>query len=191
MRIAFFDRERERLFAIHVATGVQRGNRDRHVPMVGRADRDDVRLLALEHLAIVAVHRQLVVELGIEFGGNGPRRHRTRRSCGRARAACMAIAPPCEKAPRLPPTPIAATVCLPSSFGIDLFGLGENIWDGQPERTGGCRSLEKLTTIGYSWTISPRWDSFGCDLVNACVLVRLVPVSKWWTGTWAVLTEFG
>ena len=37
--------------------------------MIGRADRDDVRLLALEQLAIVAVHRQLVVELGVEFGG--------------------------------------------------------------------------------------------------------------------------
>ena len=52
---AFFDRERERLFAVHVAAGPQRGDGDRHVPVVGRADGDDVRLLALEQLAVVGV----------------------------------------------------------------------------------------------------------------------------------------
>ena len=51
---AFFDRERERLFAVHVAAGVQGGDGDRHVPMVGRADGDDVRLLAFQQLAVVA-----------------------------------------------------------------------------------------------------------------------------------------
>ena len=61
---AFFDRERERLFAVHVAAGPQRGDGDRHVPMVGRADRDDVRLLLFEQLAIVArTSGELVVEL--------------------------------------------------------------------------------------------------------------------------------
>ena len=65
---AFVDRQRERLLAVHVAAGPQRGDGDRHVPVVGRADRDDVRLLLLEQLAVVAVQLQLVVELGVELG---------------------------------------------------------------------------------------------------------------------------
>ena len=45
---AFVDREGQRLFAVDVAARVQGGQRDRHVPVVGRADGDDVRFFSFQ-----------------------------------------------------------------------------------------------------------------------------------------------
>ena len=44
---AFFNRERERLLAVDVAACAERGDGDRHVPVIGRADGDDVWLFLL------------------------------------------------------------------------------------------------------------------------------------------------
>ena len=52
--LAFVDRQRQRLFAVDVFAGPQGVEGDLHVPVVGRADGDDLHILAIEQFAIVA-----------------------------------------------------------------------------------------------------------------------------------------
>ena len=66
---ALFDGERERLFAVNVAPRLQAGNRNRHMPVVGGADSHHIGLFDFEHLAVVAVGAELVIEVGVEFMG--------------------------------------------------------------------------------------------------------------------------
>ena len=53
--LAFVDRQRQRLFAIDVLAGIERGQRDGGVPMVGRADRHGFDVFSLQQFAIVFV----------------------------------------------------------------------------------------------------------------------------------------
>ena len=53
--LAFVDRQRQRLFAINVLAGIERGQRDGGVPMIGRADRHGFDVFPLEQLAVVFV----------------------------------------------------------------------------------------------------------------------------------------
>ena len=52
--------KRQRLLAVHVLAGLHRLDGDLRVPVVGRADGDDVDVLAIEHLAVVGVDLALV-----------------------------------------------------------------------------------------------------------------------------------
>ncbi len=54
-QLVLFQRQRERLLAEDVLAGLQRLDGDLDVPVVGRDDADHVDVVALEHLAIVAV----------------------------------------------------------------------------------------------------------------------------------------
>ena len=49
-QLAFVDRQREGLFAIHVLARFERGDVDERMPMIRRADDRNVRLLALQQL---------------------------------------------------------------------------------------------------------------------------------------------
>ncbi len=64
---ALLDRQCEGLFAIHVTTRTQRVDSDGDVPVVGSADRHDVRRFLIDQLPIITVQPQLVVKRGIEF----------------------------------------------------------------------------------------------------------------------------
>src|SRR2546422_745692 len=72
------DRQRGWLLDIDVQAGVQRRNRRWRVPMIWRGDQHQIQLLALEHLAIVAVplglrrHLQGRVDLGAPDVAEGP-----------------------------------------------------------------------------------------------------------------------
>lgn len=65
-QFSFINCQRQRLLAVDVATGPKGGNGDRHVPVIRRADRDEVDVLLLKQLAVVFVHGQFVVELIVE-----------------------------------------------------------------------------------------------------------------------------
>ena len=54
-QLVFFQRQRQRLLAEDVLAGLQGLDGDLHVPVVGRDDAHHVDVLALEHLAVVAV----------------------------------------------------------------------------------------------------------------------------------------
>ena len=68
------DRQGQRLLAVNVLAGPERGDRDRGVPVVGRADRDDVDVVAIEQLAVVFVDVALArADLLVVAGGLGVR----------------------------------------------------------------------------------------------------------------------
>ncbi len=45
---AFFNGESERLLAVHMAARAEGGDGNRHMPMIGRADGDDIRFYFFE-----------------------------------------------------------------------------------------------------------------------------------------------
>ena len=62
--LALVDRERQRLLAIHVLAGATGIDEHLRVPMVGRANRDDVDVAAREQVAIVFVDRRRAAKRG-------------------------------------------------------------------------------------------------------------------------------
>ena len=60
---ALVDRQRQRLFAVHVLAGRQRVDGDLDVPVVGRADGDRLHVLAVEHLAVVLIDLALAADI--------------------------------------------------------------------------------------------------------------------------------
>ena len=55
IKLVLFERERERLLAEDMLARLQGLDRDLHVPMIGRDNAHDVDVVAVQHLAIVAV----------------------------------------------------------------------------------------------------------------------------------------
>ena len=60
---ALGDRQRGRLLQVDVLAGLDRGDRDERVPVVGRADDDGVDVAVGEQLAVVGVAGDAVVGL--------------------------------------------------------------------------------------------------------------------------------
>ena len=101
--LVFFERERERLLAEDVLAGLQGLDGDLHVPVVGRDDAHHVDVLAIEHLAIVAVERRpcLCRFLGRSWPSRrGRDRHRRRRRYRQSRLW------PCASPVPMLPTPM-------------------------------------------------------------------------------------
>lgn len=72
------DGQRQRLFAVHVLLGTQRGQRDQRVPMIHGAADDGLNVLAIHHLAKVFVIfrvRPLLLGFGNLFVVDITRRH--------------------------------------------------------------------------------------------------------------------
>ena len=63
--LAFVDRERQRLFAVNILAGLHRLDGDLGMPMVRCDDGDDVDVLAIEYLAVIALDGDFDIFSGI------------------------------------------------------------------------------------------------------------------------------
>ena len=59
-RDAFKDRVADRLFDIHVGSGFDGGDHNQGVPMIRRGNDDDLRLLLVEQLTVIAIVLELI-----------------------------------------------------------------------------------------------------------------------------------
>ena len=102
-QLVLFERERQRLLAEDVLAGLQGLDGDLHVPVVGRDDAHHVDVLAIEHLAVVAVG------VGLALADARDRSWRARHGASRRRRR-----PRCRRTGRvrgrrrmpMPPTPM-------------------------------------------------------------------------------------
>ena len=68
--LAFVDGEREWLFAVNVTARAAGVDEHRRVPMVGRANRDHIDVVAVQHVAIVVIEIGLAAEILTCLFGN-------------------------------------------------------------------------------------------------------------------------
>jgi len=67
--LALVNRQRQRFLTVHILAGAHRRDGDGGVPVVGRADGDDLDVLAVQQLAVVLVDRALALVSGGESFG--------------------------------------------------------------------------------------------------------------------------
>jgi hypothetical protein len=105
---ALLDRQRERLFAVHVFAGPHRRDRDHGVPVVRRADDHGVEVGPRQKLAVVLRSRGVRTELlTASSRWSASTSHTASTLVPRWSRAHFVTFSPCRKPPRLPPSPIA------------------------------------------------------------------------------------
>ena len=152
--LAFIHRECQRLFTIDVLSRPQRVDRDLDVPVIRRADRDHVDVLALQQLAIVLVD----FNLGVVLFGEEPSvpqvhvRHgdhvadRTSLVTNDSAATCVFA---------FTRVPVRVNAC-PNGSHVQLVvggvlsgkGTGYEVGNGKSCAAGGGHTLEKVTATG-------------------------------------------